>query len=51
MLECDADGNPLPTIDWQLNGVPLPGNTPDLQLENENTELVVGAARQEHAGK
>nr|NP_523891.2 peroxidasin, isoform A [Drosophila melanogaster]NP_995975.1 peroxidasin, isoform E [Drosophila melanogaster]NP_995976.1 peroxidasin, isoform D [Drosophila melanogaster]NP_995977.1 peroxidasin, isoform C [Drosophila melanogaster]Q9VZZ4.1 RecName: Full=Peroxidasin; Flags: Precursor [Drosophila melanogaster]AOQ10577.1 Pxn-RA [synthetic construct]AAF47668.1 peroxidasin, isoform A [Drosophila melanogaster]AAS64946.1 peroxidasin, isoform C [Drosophila melanogaster]AAS64947.1 peroxidasin, isofo len=50
VLECDADGNPLPTIDWQLNGVPLPGNTPDLQLENENTELVVGAARQEHAG-
>ncbi|KAH8303803.1 hypothetical protein KR018_006943 [Drosophila ironensis] len=51
VLECDADGNPLPTIDWQFNGQPLlPGARSDLQLENENTELVVNAARQEHAG-
>lgn len=52
VLECDADGNPLPTIDWQFNGEPLAnGNSADLLLENENTELVVSAARQEHAGK
>ncbi|XP_043950846.1 peroxidasin isoform X1 [Drosophila biarmipes] len=50
VLECDADGNPLPTIDWEFNGVLLTENTPDLQLENENTELVVSSARQEHAG-
>ncbi|KAI8039124.1 hypothetical protein M5D96_007841, partial [Drosophila gunungcola] len=50
VLECDADGNPLPTIDWQFNGEILAGNTPDLLLENENTELVVSAARQEHSG-
>ncbi|KAH8305592.1 hypothetical protein KR059_002341 [Drosophila kikkawai] len=51
VLECDADGNPLPTIDWQFNGEPLAnGNSADLLLENENTELVVSAARQEHAG-
>ncbi|XP_001354288.3 peroxidasin [Drosophila pseudoobscura] len=51
VLECDADGNPLPTIDWQFNGSPL-ASTPsgDLLLENENTELVVSAARQDHAG-
>jgi len=23
VLECDADGNPLPTIDWEFNGVLL----------------------------
>lgn len=52
VLECDADGNPLPTIDWQFNGQPLiPGARSDLLLENENTELVVSTARQEHAGK
>ncbi|KAH8316805.1 hypothetical protein KR074_009084 [Drosophila pseudoananassae] len=51
VLECDADGNPLPTIDWQFNGQPLlPGARSDLLLENENTELVVSTARQEHAG-
>ncbi|XP_017057908.1 peroxidasin [Drosophila ficusphila] len=61
VLECDADGNPLPTIDWQFNGSPLlAASSPspsaaasapaDIQLENENTELVVSAARQEHAG-
>lgn len=52
VLECDADGNPLPTIDWQFNDQPLiPGSRADLLLENENTELVVSSARQEHAGK
>ncbi|EDV96683.1 peroxidasin [Drosophila grimshawi] len=51
VLECDADGNPLPTITWQLNGAALlSGNTVDLLLENENTELVVSAAKDHHAG-
>lgn len=53
VLECDADGNPLPSITWQFNGNPLTSsaNDADLLLENENTELVVSVAKQQHAGK
>lgn len=53
VLECDADGNPLPSITWQFNGKPLTSSTTaaDLLLENENTELVVSVAKQQHAGK
>lgn len=53
VLECDADGNPLPSITWQFNGQPLAsdGASADLLLENENTELVVSVAKQQHAGK
>ncbi|ALC43349.1 Pxn [Drosophila busckii] len=52
VLECDADGNPLPTISWQFNGEPLnSASNPDQPLlENENTELVVSAAKLQHAG-
>ncbi|EDW17736.2 peroxidasin [Drosophila mojavensis] len=52
VLECDADGNPLPSITWQFNGKPLASSTTDadLLLENENTELVVSVAKQQHAG-
>ncbi|XP_032290596.1 peroxidasin [Drosophila virilis] len=52
VLECDADGNPLPSITWQFNGQPLAsdGASADLLLENENTELVVSVAKQQHAG-
>ncbi|EDW78831.1 uncharacterized protein Dwil_GK12503 [Drosophila willistoni] len=50
VLECDADGNPLPTIEWQFNGQPLLESTKDILLENENTELVVSIAKEHHAG-
>ncbi|XP_060651867.1 LOW QUALITY PROTEIN: peroxidasin [Drosophila nasuta] len=49
VLECDADGNPLPSITWQFNGQPLEASV-DLLLENENTELVVSVAKEHHAG-
>lgn len=53
VLECDADGNPLPSISWQFNGEPLlaSSSSGDLLLENENTELVVSVAKEQHAGK
>jgi len=50
VLECDADGNPLPNITWFFNGHPLQTSV-DLLLENENTELVVSVAKEQHAGK
>ncbi|XP_030372346.1 peroxidasin, partial [Scaptodrosophila lebanonensis] len=49
VLECDADGNPLPAISWQFNGQPLVSSQ-HLMLENENTELVVNEAREQDAG-
>ncbi|KAM8709189.1 hypothetical protein ACLKA7_016061 [Drosophila subpalustris] len=50
VLECDADGNPLPNITWFFNGQPLQSGV-DLLLENENTELVVSVAKEQHAGE
>lgn len=50
VLECDADGNPIPTITWQLNGAAIAANE-HLVLENENTELIVNKARESDTGK
>lgn len=43
-MECDADGNPLPTIEWDFNGrhVVADGR---YTLENENTELMISATQ------
>lgn len=50
VLECDADGNPIPTITWQFNGVAIAANE-HLVLENENTELIVNKAQESDTGK
>ncbi|TMW42476.1 hypothetical protein DOY81_012444, partial [Sarcophaga bullata] len=49
VLECDADGNPIPTITWQFNGGPIVVDD-HLLLENENTELIVNKARESDTG-
>ena len=50
VLECDADGNPIPTITWQFNGGPIVVDD-HLLLENENTELIVNKAQESDTGK
>uniref|UniRef100_T1PGN3 Cell adhesion molecule-related/down-regulated by oncogenes n=1 Tax=Musca domestica TaxID=7370 RepID=T1PGN3_MUSDO len=52
VLECDADGNPIPTISWQFNGEPITATTENdhLVLENENTELIVNKAQESDSG-
>ncbi|KAI8116975.1 Peroxidasin [Lucilia cuprina] len=49
VLECDADGNPIPTITWQFNGEAIVANE-HLVLENENTELIVNKAQESDTG-
>ncbi|XP_065362237.1 peroxidasin [Calliphora vicina] len=49
VLECDADGNPIPTITWQFNGEAIAANE-HLVLENENTELIVNKAQESDTG-
>lgn len=48
-LECDADGNPLPTLKWQFNGHPVVADARH-SLENENTELIISAAQHDDEG-
>lgn len=50
VLECDADGNPIPTITWQFNGEAIAANEQHLVLENENTELIVNNAQESDTG-
>lgn len=49
ILECDAEGNPIPTITWKFNGNPIATNE-RIVLENENTELIVSEAREIDSG-
>lgn len=41
-LECDADGDPIPTLSWKFNGKDII-STPSsrISLHNENTELEI----------
>ncbi|XP_061393833.1 peroxidasin [Musca vetustissima] len=52
VLECDADGNPIPTITWHFNGEPITTSADNdhLVLENENTELIVNKAKESDSG-
>ncbi|XP_075162195.1 peroxidasin [Haematobia irritans] len=52
ILECDADGNPIPTISWQFNGEPITPMTDNdhVVLENENTELLINKAQETDSG-
>lgn len=50
VLECDADGNPIPSITWQFNGAAVVVSQ-HLTLENENTELIVNNAQESDSGK
>uniref|UniRef100_A0A1A9WTL6 Ig-like domain-containing protein n=1 Tax=Glossina brevipalpis TaxID=37001 RepID=A0A1A9WTL6_9MUSC len=49
VLECDADGNPIPSITWQFNGAAIVVSE-HLTLENENTELIVNNAKESDSG-
>ncbi|XP_037881152.1 peroxidasin isoform X2 [Glossina fuscipes] len=49
VLECDADGNPIPSITWQFNGAAVVVSQ-HLTLENENTELIVNNAQESDSG-
>lgn len=45
-LECDADGDPLPTLSWKFNGKTITAEgavvvTNRISLHNENTELEI----------
>ncbi|KAL5280951.1 PXDN family protein [Megaselia abdita] len=50
-LECDADGDPIPTLSWKINGKEITGTssttggpvvvTNRISLHNENTELEI----------
>lgn len=47
-LECDADGDPIPTLSWKFNGKDITETpagtvavTNRISLHNENTELEI----------
>lgn len=48
-LECDADGDPIPTLSWKINGKAITGTsaggavavTNRISMHNENTELEI----------
>lgn len=44
-LECDADGDPIPTLSWKINGRDVAASsssvTNRISLHNENTELEI----------
>ncbi|VTJ68807.1 Hypothetical predicted protein [Marmota monax] len=48
-LECNATGNPPPTVTWERDGQPL-GAEPGLQLQNQGHRLHVERARAAQAG-
>ncbi|XP_012862831.2 hemicentin-2 [Echinops telfairi] len=48
-LECNATGNPPPTVTWERDGR-LIGAEPGLQLQNQGQSLHVTQARAAHAG-
>lgn len=56
ILECDADGEPIPQISWKRNGTKIlvksnPISTDRISFLNENTELKIEHIKESDAGK
>lgn len=47
-IECEAQGNPTPTLQWFFNGIPLETNTPGRELRKH--KIVFKAVQKSHKG-
>lgn len=51
-FSCDIDGNPMPTVEWQFNGKPVPASKDiKISLEGKRAVLEIARVSQNHAGE